>query len=160
MKIAVYPGSFDPITCGHLDIIERASQMFDKIIVAVLINDSKKPLFTIQERMDMIKKTVEKFDNVSVDSFEGLLVKYLEEKNANIIVRGLRALSDFETEFQMALTNRKLSKDIDTVFLMTKLEYSYLSSSIAKEIAKFGGELIDLVPQYVNDKLIEKIGVK
>ncbi|MFZ7132059.1 MAG: pantetheine-phosphate adenylyltransferase [Eubacteriales bacterium] len=159
MKIAVYPGSFDPITNGHIDIIERASEMFDVIIVAVLVNQNKDPLFSTEERMEMIRKSILNIQNVQVDSFEGLLVNYLKKKNANIIVRGLRALSDFEIEFQMALTNKKLSNTIDTVFLITKLEYSYLSSSVAKEIAQFGGELLDMVPQHVCEMLTEKMGV-
>lgn len=160
MKVAVYPGSFDPITNAHIDIIQRACVMFDKIIVSVLINQNKKPLFSTSERIDMIKDSVKNLSNVEVDSFEGLLVNYLEKKNANIIVRGLRAVSDFEIEFQMALTNKKLSPDIDTVFLITKLEYSYLSSSATKEIARFGGKLLDMVPEYVDTKLKQKMGVE
>ncbi|MFZ7121163.1 MAG: pantetheine-phosphate adenylyltransferase [Eubacteriaceae bacterium] len=159
MKIAVYPGSFDPITNGHIDIIERASKMFDKLIVAVLTNNQKQPLFTTEERIIMIKTATKHIDNIEVDYFEGLLINYLKVKESNIVVRGLRAVSDFENEFQMALMNKKLSKDLETVFLITKLEYSYLSSSVVKELANFNGDIIDLVPKNVNRKLKEKMEV-
>lgn len=159
MKIAVYPGSFDPITNGHIDIIERASKMFDKLIVAVLTNNQKQPLFTTEERIIMIKAATKHINNIEVDYFEGLLINYLKVKNSNIVVRGLRAVSDFENEFQMALMNKKLSKDLETVFLITKLEYSYLSSSVVKELANFNGDIIDLVPENVRSKLMEKMEV-
>ena len=155
-KIAVYPGSFDPITNGHLDIIKRAARIFDKLYVSILVNSSKTPAFDLEERIAMIKKVTEQYDNVVVDSFSGLLVNYLKEKDADVIVRGLRAVSDFEYEFQMALMNHKLEKNIETLFMMTSGKYSYLSSSIVKEIARHGGNLQDLVP----DVLIEQISNK
>ena len=155
-KIAVYPGSFDPITNGHLDIIKRAARIFDKLYVSILVNSSKTPAFDLEERTAMIKKVTEQYDNVVVDSFSGLLVNYLKEKDADVIVRGLRAVSDFEYEFQMALMNHKLEKNIETLFMMTSGKYSYLSSSIVKEIARHGGNLQDLVP----DVLIEQISNK
>ncbi len=152
-KIAVYPGSFDPITNGHLDIIKRSARIFDKVYVSVLINSSKSSAFSMEERMEMIKEVTKDFPNVEVDSFDGLLVNYVKEKNASVVVRGLRAITDFEYEFQMALMNRKLQEDIETLFMMTSGKYSYLSSSVVKEIASHGGCLKDLVP----DTLIEKI---
>lgn len=155
-KTAVYPGSFDPITNGHLDIIKRAARIFDKLYVSILVNSSKTPAFDLEERIAMIKKVTEQYDNVVVDSFSGLLVNYLKEKDADVIVRGLRAVSDFEYEFQMALMNHKLEKNIETLFMMTSGRYSYLSSSIVKEIARHGGNLKDLVP----DVLIEEISNK
>lgn len=155
-KTAVYPGSFDPITNGHLDIIKRAARIFDKLYVSILVNSSKTPAFDLEERIAMIKKVTEQYDNVVVDSFSGLLVNYLKEKDADVIVRGLRAVSDFEYEFQMALMNHKLEKNIETLFMMTSGKYSYLSSSIVKEIARHGGNLQDLVP----DVLIEQISNK
>ena len=154
--IAVYPGSFDPITNGHLDIIKRAARIFDKLYVSILVNSAKAPAFDLEERIAMIKKVTEQYDNVVVDSFSGLLVNYLKEKDADVIVRGLRAVSDFEYEFQMALMNHKLEKNIETLFMMTSGKYSYLSSSIVKEIARHGGNLQDLVP----DVLIEQISNK
>lgn len=156
-KIAVYPGSFDPITNGHLDIIKRAARIFDKLYVSILINSSKEPAFSLNERIAMIKKVTEKYDNVVVDSFSGLLVNYLKEKNADVIVRGLRAVSDFEYEFQMALMNHKLEKNIETLFMMTSGKYSYLSSSIVKEIARHGGNLADLVPDILIDEISNKL---
>ena len=156
-KIAVYPGSFDPITNGHLDIIKRAARIFDKLYVSILINSSKEPAFSLDERIAMIKKVTEKYDNVVVDSFSGLLVNYLKEKNADVIVRGLRAVSDFEYEFQMALMNHKLEKNIETLFMMTSGKYSYLSSSIVKEIARHGGNLTDLVPDILIDEISNKL---
>ena len=155
-KTAVYPGSFDPITNGHLDIIKRAARIFDKLYVSILVNSSKTPAFDLEERIAMIKKVTEQYDNVVVDSFSGLLVNYLKEKDADVIVRGLRAVSDFEYDFQMALMNHKLEKSIETLFMMTSGKYSYLSSSIVKEIARHGGNLQDLVP----DVLIEQISNK
>ena len=155
-KIAVYPGSFDPITNGHLDIVKRAARIFDKLYVSILVNSSKTPAFDLEERIAMIKKVTEQYDNVVVDSFSGLLVNYLKEKDEDVIVRGLRAVSDFEYEFQMALMNHKLEKNIETLFMMTSGKYSYLSSSIVKEIARHGGNLQDLVP----DVLIEQISNK
>ena len=136
MKTAVYPGSFDPVTYGHLDIIRRASRMFDTVIVAVMCNSAKTPLFTLDERVKMIRESVKDLDNVVIESFDGLLINYCKEKNIHIVVRGLRAITDFEYELQIAQTNRELShNEVDTVFLTTNLKYSYLSSSVVKEIA-------------------------
>ena len=157
MRVAVYPGSFDPITNGHLDIIERALKVFDKVIVAILINPTKKGLFSVQERVELIKKVTKDIDNVEVESFEGLLVDFLEKKETNIIIKGLRAVSDFEYEFQMALMNNKLNSDVETVFMMTSAEYSYLSSSSVKQVAKFGGNINGLVPDEIVDDVIRKI---
>ncbi len=157
MNSAVYPGSFDPITNGHLDIIERGAKMVDKLIVVVLVNKNKKPMFSLEERLDLIAKSVAHLPNVQVDCFEGLLVNYLCEKKINIVIRGLRAMSDFENEFQMALMNKKLCNHVETIFLVTKVEYSYLSSSAVKELALFDGEMKDLVPEYVYEKIIEKV---
>lgn len=157
MKIAIYPGSFDPITNGHLDIIKRASKIYDKIIVSVLQNPSKNPMFTLEERVELIKRVVKPYENVDVDCFTGLLIDYAKQQNANVIIKGLRAVSDFEYEFQMALMNRKLASDIETIFLMTNSQYSYLSSSIIKEVAKFGGCIEGLVPEIVKDSIFKKI---
>ncbi len=147
--IAIYPGSFDPITLGHLDIIERGCRLFDQVIVAVLRNPSKSPLFTVQERIEQIRLSTEHLSNVEVDSFIGLTVEYAKLKNAQVLLRGLRVLSDFEGELQMAHTNHTLSNEIETVFLATSNEYSFLSSSVVKEIARFGGSVAHLVPQQV-----------
>ncbi|MEM9273212.1 MAG: pantetheine-phosphate adenylyltransferase [Cyanobacteria bacterium P01_F01_bin.143] len=144
--IAIYPGSFDPITLGHLDIITRGSTMYDRVIVAVLSNPSKKPLFTVEKRIAQIKQCTINLPNVTVDSFAGLTVEYAKMKGAKILLRGLRVLSDFEKELQMAHTNKTLSEDVETVFLATAKEYSFLSSSVVKEIAQFGGEISHLVP--------------
>lgn len=152
MKIAVYPGSFDPITKGHLDIIERSAKVFDKVIVAVLINPDKKGLFNIEERVELIKKVTNHLDNIEIDSFNGLLVNYMVENKAQVIIKGLRAVSDFEYEFQMALVNKKLNQDIETLCMMTSAKYSYLSSSSLKQVAMFGGCINDLVPEeIIND---------
>ncbi|BAU22993.1 phosphopantetheine adenylyltransferase [Caldimicrobium thiodismutans] len=158
-KIAVYPGTFDPITNGHLDLIKRALQFFDRIIIAIGENPAKKPLFTIEERLFMVKKALEEInlsERVEVESFSGLLVEFTKQKGACVIIRGLRAVSDFEYEMQLALMNRKLSNSIDTLFLMPSLRYIFLSSSIIKEAAKFGGQVDDLVPKVVAEKLKEK----
>ena len=152
-RIAVYPGSFDPITNGHIDIIRRSSRTFDKVYVAVLVNSAKKPLFSIEQRMEWIKKVTVGLDNVEVDTFSGLLVDYMREKGAGIIIKGLRAMSDFEYEFQMALMNHKLSKDIETLFMMTSAKYQYLSSSIVKEVARHGGCLDGLVPDEMKEEI-------
>ena len=141
MKIAVYPGSFDPITNGHLDIIKRASKVFDKVIVSILVNSSKTPCFEMEERRALIERVMGDLPNVEVDCFEGLLVNYVRKKGAHVIIKGLRAISDFEYEFQMALANTKIAPDIETLFMMTNQEYSYLSSSIVKELASLGGSL-------------------
>lgn len=156
MKICVYPGSFDPITNGHLDIIERASGLFDKLIVGVLINTSKSPLFTVEERIHFIKESCTHLDNIEVDSFEGLLIDFMKQKNATTIIKGLRAVSDFEYEFQMALMNRKLNPKIETIFMMTNSEYSYLSSSLVKEVARFGGCIKGLIPGVVEKEIFKK----
>lgn len=156
MRIGIYPGSFDPITYGHIDIIERATNLADKIIVAVLNNDDKKSLFSVEDRMDMIRDSVKQFDNVDVESFDGLLVDYAKQKNAKMIIRGLRAVTDFEYELQMAQTNRELYGNIDTVFLLTNLKYSYLSSSIVKQVATYGGDISKFVTPYVAEKLNKK----
>ena len=160
MKIAVYPGSFDPITNGHLDIIQRSSRIFDKLIVAVVKNHSKKPLFTMEERMELIKKCIIDLPNVEVDNFDGLLVNFTASKGAHVIVKGLRAISDFEYEFQMALLNRKLRPDTETMFMMTNHKYSYLSSSMVKEIAALGGCIKDLVPDAIIDDIKNKFREK
>ncbi|MBQ2890734.1 MAG: pantetheine-phosphate adenylyltransferase [Clostridia bacterium] len=153
MNIAVYPGSFDPCTNGHLDIIRRTSSLFDKVIVAVLCNSGKKPLFTAEERVDIIKKVTADIENVEVISFSGLLVDCIKENNAKTVIKGLRAVSDFEYEFQMALTNRRLDSEVETLFIPASTEYMFLSSSIVKEIASYDGDLKGLVP----DELIPVI---
>jgi len=155
-KIAVYPGTFDPITNGHLDIIRRGLKLFDRLVVAVVTNGSKHPMFTVDERLEMLKETLRDVPNVEVDSFDGLLVDYVSRKGADTVLRGLRAVSDFEYEFQMALMNRKLAKNIQTVFLMTGLRWIFISSSIIKEASQFGGDTRDLVPACVYKKLKER----
>ena len=157
MKHAIYPGSFDPVTKGHLDIIERSSKMVDKLIVAVLKNSSKSPLFTVEERVSMLKEITKDIPNVEIDSFSGLLVDFAEANNATIIVRGLRAVTDFEYELQMSQTNRIMDENVDTIFLTTSLEYAYLSSSTVKEVAIYGGDVSKFVPSYVVDKIKDKI---
>ncbi|MBA1333806.1 MAG: Phosphopantetheine adenylyltransferase [Firmicutes bacterium] len=156
MKTAVYPGSFDPVTYGHIDIIDRASRLFDRVIVAVLNNPSKTPLFNTDERLDMLLTATREIKNVEVDCFSGLLIDYVEKKEATTVVKGLRAVSDFESELQMALMNRKLNRNVETIFMMTSSRYSFLSSSLVKEVAKLGGCVKDLVPEYVNDQLMKK----
>ncbi len=158
--IAVYPGSFDPPTFGHLDIIERSSRVFSRVIVSVAKNLTKDTMFTPMERVTMLRKLIRPFPNVEVDSFRGLLVEYVCIVDAHVVVRGLRAISDFEYEFQMAHMNKKLSPDVDTVFMMTGERYSYISSQIAKEIARFGGKIDDLVPPLVRDSMVRKLGGK
>lgn len=155
-RIAIYPGSFDPVTNGHIDIIERGLKLFDRIIVAVLINPAKRPVFTVDERLELLKKSTAHLPNVEVDTSEGLLVDYAVQKKAGAILRGMRAVSDFEHEFQMALMNRRLNRKIETVFLMTGLRWIFTSSSIIKEAASFGGQIKELVPEVVYDKLLEK----
>ena len=147
--IAIYPGSFDPITFGHLDIITRSSALYDKVIVVISLNPGKKPLFTVEERIGQITKATQHLPNVEVDSFNGLTVNYARDKKAKVLLRGLRVLSDFEKELQMAHTNKTLSEDIETVFLATSTEYGFLSSSLVKEIARFGGAITHLVPEHV-----------
>lgn len=156
MRIAVYPGSFDPITNGHLDIIERASRIYDKVIVGVLNNASKTPLFTAEERREQISGVISGFDNVEVDVFDGLLVDFVKSKRASVIVKGLRTVADFEYEFQMALLNKALNPEYETVFLMTDSKYSYISSSMVKELAGFNGDLTGLVPCEIIEKIKQK----
>ncbi|WP_099188066.1 pantetheine-phosphate adenylyltransferase [Tepidibacter mesophilus] len=156
-KIAVYPGSFDPITNGHLDIIKRASKLFDKLIVAVLYNSSKNSLFTFEERVELIKEVVKDIDNVEVDSFTGLLIDYCNDKKVNAIIRGLRAVSDFEYELQMAQMNRQLNQNIETVILTTSTKYSFISSSLIKEVGKFRGDISELVPNNVSKQVYKKL---
>ncbi|NIR50776.1 pantetheine-phosphate adenylyltransferase [candidate division KSB1 bacterium] len=155
-KLAIYPGTFDPITNGHLDIIQRAVSLFESVIVAVTTNPSKAPLFTVSERVNMIEEATSKLENVTVENFSGLLMHYAEKRNADVIVRGLRAITDFEYEFQMALVNRKLAGDIVTVFLMPNEKYTYLNSTIVKEVAKFDGDVSSFVPQNVHENLIDR----
>lgn len=157
MKIGIYPGSFDPITNGHLDIIERASRLCDEVIVAVLQNPSKNPLFTLEERVGLIEDAVKSYGNIKVECFSGLLIDYAKKKDAKMIIKGLRAVSDFEYEFQMALMNRKLASDIETIFLMTSSENSYLSSSLVKEVARFGGCIEGLVPLSTKKAILKKL---
>ncbi|MBU4287089.1 MAG: pantetheine-phosphate adenylyltransferase, partial [Proteobacteria bacterium] len=148
-KIAIYPGSFDPITNGHIDIVERGLKIFDKIIIAILKNPEKKTLFTVEERKEMIETSLNKHSNIEADIFDGLLVDYAKKRNAGTILRGMRAVSDFEYEFQLALMNRKLNREIQTVFLMTGLRWIFTSSSIIKEAASFGGNINGMVPPVV-----------
>jgi pantetheine-phosphate adenylyltransferase len=155
-KIAVYPGSFDPITNGHVDIIKRGIRMFDELIVLIAHNPNKKALFTVEERLEMIREVIRACENVRVDSFDGLLVEYVKKTGANVILRGLRALSDFEYEFQLALINRRLNRDVETVFLMSGFKWFYTSSRIINEAASLGGSVKGLVPEVVNLKLLQK----
>ena len=157
MVRAIVPGSYDPVTNGHLDIIGRAASMFDSVVVAVARNYSKAPMFTAEERVEMLRSVCVEWPNVSIDAFEGLLVNYAFERNATVIIKGLRAVSDFEYELQMALMNRRLNRSVETVFLMTGPEHSYLSSSIVKEIARLGGTVEGLVPQRVEELLRAKL---
>lgn len=156
MRIAVYPGSFDPITNGHEDIIQRASKVFDEVIVGVLINPEKRGLFDISERVELIRRVTKQYDNVRVESFSGLLINFMKEMEAKVIVKGLRAVSDFEYEFQMALMNNKLDDSIETVFMMTSAQYSYLSSSSVKQVALFGGSIKGLVPDEIIGDVMNK----
>ena len=157
MNICVYPGSFDPITCGHLDIIERAAGIFDKVIVACAVNPSKTPLFTFEEKTSLIRQATGHLSNVEVDYFQGLLVDYCREKSAKVVIKGLRAITDFEYEFQMALMNRRLTEDVETLFMMTRAEHSFLSSSTVKELAGFDAPLAGLVPECVIEPLKYKM---
>lgn len=156
MSVAIYPGSFDPITNGHLDVIDRGRRIFDRLIVAVLRNPSKAPLFTVEERKIMIEEAVRDFPNVEVEVFDGLLVAFARSRNCRVILRGLRAISDYEYETQIALINRKMAPEVETIFLPTSTEYSYLNSTMVKEIARFGGCVQGLVPPEVERRLREK----
>lgn len=157
MKIAIYPGSFDPVTNGHLDIIKRSAAIFDKLIVAASINSSKKPLFTVEERMDLIRRVTADIPNVEVATFTGLLADYAAERGASVIVKGLRAITDFEYEFQMALLNKSLNAETETLFMATSQNYSFLSSSIVKEIGTLGGNLEGLVPNEIMEDIQAKL---
>jgi pantetheine-phosphate adenylyltransferase len=156
MRIAVYPGSFDPITNGHLDVLQRAAKLFDRVIVAVAVSESKHPLFSLDERVQMVAHAVRHLPNVEADSFQGLLVEYVELRSAQAVVRGLRAVSDFEFEFQLALMNRKLNERVETIFMMPKDTYTFLSSRIVKEMAQFGGDVSAFVPAHVRTALVGK----
>ena len=160
MRVAVYPGSFDPVTLGHIDIIQRTSKMFDKVIIGVLKNRSKSPLFTAEERVELLKEVTADIPNVEVQSFQGLLIDFVRQNQANVIVRGLRAITDFEYELQMSQTNHKLSPNVETMFLTTSIEYSYLSSTTVREIAAFGGDVTQFVPQAVAVELEKKMKEK
>ncbi len=157
MRTAIYPGSFDPLTNGHLDVIERAVKLFDHVIVAVAKNESKHPLFSLEERVDLVRRCLKHIPNAEVDSFDGLLVEYANQRHAQAIVRGLRAVSDFEFEFQLALMNRKLNEKVETIFMMPKDTYTFLSSRIIKEIARLGGDITAFVPTPIRAPLLEKL---
>ncbi|MCD6051246.1 MAG: Phosphopantetheine adenylyltransferase [Verrucomicrobia bacterium] len=157
MRTVVYPGSFDPFTNGHLDVVQRAAKLFDRVIVAVAENEGKSPLFTMQERANMVAEATKDLNNVEVDAFSGLLVNYVEQRRADAIIRGLRAVSDFEFEFQLALMNRNLNERVETIFMMPKDTYTFLSSKIIKEIARLGGDITPFVPGGVKKALLEKL---
>lgn len=157
MRTAIYPGSFDPLTNGHLDVIQRAAKLFDRVIVAVAANDSKRPLFTLAERLALVTTAVRHLPHVEAGSFKGLLIEYVEHRKAAAVVRGLRAVSDFEFEFQLALMNRKLNERIETIFMMPKDTYTFLSSRIVKEIARLGGDVSSFVPPHVEAALKKKL---
>jgi pantetheine-phosphate adenylyltransferase len=156
MRTAIYPGSFDPLTNGHLDVVQRAAKLFDRVLVAVAKNEGKHPLFTLDERLALVKTSIEHLPNVEADSFDSLLVEYVVSRKAQAIVRGLRAISDFEFEFQLALMNRKLNENIETIFMMPKDTYTFLSSGIVKEIARLGGDVGSFVPAPVQTALVRK----
>ena len=155
--LAIYPGSFDPVTNGHLDLIERGAKLFDRLVVAVLQNLEKDPLFTVPERVDMLREVTRPWVNVEVDVFDGLLVEYAKRRSAQVLLRGIRAISDYEYELQMAMMNRKMEPNIETVFMMPSVRYSYLSSRLVREVARLGGPLKDLVPQLVEERLRAKV---
>lgn len=160
MRTAIYPGSFDPLTNGHLDVIERAIKLFDRVVVAVAKNESKQPLFTLKERLELVRQSVKHLKGVEADSFDSLLVDYVESRQAQAIVRGLRAVSDFEFEFQLALMNRKLNEKVETIFMMPKDTYTFLSSRIIKEIGRLGGDISGFVPDPVQKALLAKLGAR
>jgi pantetheine-phosphate adenylyltransferase len=155
--LAIYPGSFDPVTNGHLDLIERGAKIFDRLVVSILRNFDKEPLFTIDERVEMLREVTRPWANVEVDAFSGLLVDYARLREANVILRGIRAVSDYEYELQMAMMNRKLNKNVETVFMVPAVSYSYISSSVVREIARLGGSITDFVPPVVEERLRAKI---
>ena len=157
MRTVIYPGSFDPLTNGHLDLIQRAARLFDRVIVAVANNENKNPLFSLAERLELVRLSLDQFANVEADSFDGLLVNYVEQRGGQAVIRGLRAVSDFEFEFQLALMNRKLNERVETIFMMPKDTYTFLSSRILKEIARLGGDVSDFVPAHVNRALAAKL---
>lgn len=157
MRTVIYPGSFDPLTNGHLDVIQRATKLFDRVIVAVAQNESKNPFFTLAERLELVTQCVKHLPNVEADAFDGLLVDYVEKRSAQAIIRGLRAVSDFEFEFQLALMNRKLNERIETIFMMPKDTYTFLSSRIVKEIARLGGDVSAFVPRQVQQALAARL---
>lgn len=159
MRTAIYPGSFDPITNGHLDVIQRAAKLFDRIVVAIAENDTKHPLFSLDERRDMVSQSVTDIPNAEADAFSGLLVKYVESQSGEAIIRGLRAVSDFEFEFQLALMNRKLDERIETIFMMPKDTYTFISSRVVKEIARLGGDVSAFVPAEVKVALDKKFAI-
>lgn len=156
MQIGIYPGSFDPLTCGHLDIIKRATQLFDKLIVAIARNNEKFPLFAVEERLAMLQECCKDISKVEITSFDGLLAEYCKKNDINFIVRGLRAIVDFEYEYAIALMNKELAPSVETVFLMSKSEFSFVSSKMVKEVASYGGDIARLVPHFVSSKLKEK----
>ena len=157
MKIGIYPGSFDPVTLGHIDVIKRASALVDHLIIGVLKNSSKTPLFSAEERVELLKRTTQDIPNIEIESYDGLLVDFADSKNADVIVRGLRAVTDFEYELQLAQTNRKLNPKVDTVFLATSVEYAYLSSSIVREIARYNGNIEKFVPENIIEDVYNKM---
>lgn len=157
MKTVICPGSFDPVTMGHMDIISRASKLFDRVIVAVLNNAAKNPCFTIDERIELLKETTKGLDNVEISTFDGLLVDFAKIKGASAVVKGLRAVTDFEYEFQMSMINKKLCPEVETIFLNTSQEYMYLSSSVVKQIAAAGGDISKFVPAEIHDKIVDRL---
>jgi pantetheine-phosphate adenylyltransferase len=158
MRTAIYPGSFDPLTNGHLDLVQRATKLFDHVVVAVARSESKNPLFTLPERLALVEQAVKKIPNVTAESFDGLLVDYVARRGGQAVIRGLRAISDFEFEFQLALMNRKLNERVETIFMMPKETYTFLSSRIIKEVARLGGDISTFVPPHVFDALAKKLG--
>ena len=157
MRIAICPGSFDPVTKGHIDILERSSKLFDRVIAVVMINPAKKPTFTTEERVELLQRVTKHIPNVEIESYYGLVADYARQKNAHTLIKGLRAVTDFEYEFQQALTNKKLNPELETLFLVTNQEYMYLSSTIVRQISSFGGDISQFVPQEIKDDLIKRI---